>query len=59
MTVIGDMWDKMGFIIRCIKCGSDQIVIDNTLGYSPESGAWGSIDLKCNKCSHQAEIYEP
>ncbi len=56
-TVIDKMWERMGFTVTCKDCGSNQIVINNSLGYSALSGQWGSIDLICNKCKNEGEIY--
>lgn len=43
------------FKVTC-ECGSKNIELDNSLGYSPESGRWGSIDIHCLDCDKRAEI---
>ena len=57
-TVIDKMWKQLGFSIKCNKCNSNQITINNSLGYSSESGMWGSIDLICSKCNKSGTVYE-
>lgn len=47
-----------GFKIICEKCNGEEIVIENSMGFSDVSGAWGSIDLVCNKCGNRTEIVE-
>jgi len=59
MTIIDKMWERLGFSVKCKSCGSDQIIIKNTLGSSALSGMWGSIDIECTKCNKSGAIYEP
>jgi len=47
-----------GFIVVCAKCGSKRVRLDNSLGWSPESGGWGSLDLICDDCNNTIAIYE-
>lgn len=48
-----------GFTITCQTCGSTDVVVENTLGWSSQSGAWGSIDLSCNDCTNSSPLFEP
>lgn len=45
-----------GFTITCDKCGGQRIEIQNTMGWSAESGCWGDISLVCLDCDNAAEI---
>lgn len=47
-----------GFTVTCNKCGGTNTRLENSMGYSPESGGWGSIDFVCNDCGNQTEIVE-
>lgn len=47
----------IGFTIRCDECGSERIYVDKTLGFSGESGMWGSIDLVCSDCGSRVILY--
>jgi len=58
-NIIDIMWKRIGFKVTCNKCGSDQIIIENTIGCSDLSGCWGSVDLECTKCENSGEVYEP
>ena len=49
-----DQWP--GFTVACNKCGSQKISLENDMGFSPESGSWGSAILKCENCGNQIEI---
>jgi ribosomal protein S27E len=44
------------FTIICDKCGSKNVYVENSLGYSSTSGSWGSVDLMCNDCDNYTEI---
>jgi len=46
------------FSVECSECGSKNIDLENSLGFSVESGSWGSIDLVCVDCGNRFEIYE-
>ena len=46
-----------GFEVKC-KCGSTNIEIEDSRGYSEISGPWGSIELHCVDCDHRASILE-
>jgi len=59
-TVTADELQKgmyPGFAIKCLACGSERVVLDNSTGYSPESGGWGSLDLVCLDCESEAMIF--
>jgi DNA-directed RNA polymerase subunit RPC12/RpoP len=47
-----------GFTITCDKCGSKNVTFKSDMGYSPESGGWGGIQLFCADCKNEVEIYE-
>jgi hypothetical protein len=47
-----------GFDIECRHCGAKSVVVESSMGYSPEFGGWGSVDLKCLRCGSQEPIYE-
>ena len=41
-----------------IACGSKNVVVENTLRYHPESGAWGDVSLVCRACGQRSIIAE-
>ena len=47
------------FTVQCSECGSKNIDLENSLGYSSTSGVWGSIYLVCVDCGNLFEIYAP
>lgn len=47
----------IGFTVFCDNCDSKDIYVENSLGYSPESGQWGSIDFVCANCGQRTVIY--
>ena len=51
-----DQWP--GFEVKCLKCGSTDVLLDNSLGFSAVSGGWGSVDLVCQGCKARVEIVE-
>jgi len=50
---------KPEFEIVCKTCQSTEVDIESTVGFSPTSGGWGSVDLICRKCRNYVEIWEP
>ena len=63
MTTDADEDDEIqqqwpGFKVTCLKCGSDRVELNNSLGYSYTSGSWGSIDLYCTSCGEGVSIFE-
>lgn len=48
-----------GFACRCDACGSYRVYVQNSTGWSPESGGWGSISLICDDCGKSCDIWEP
>jgi hypothetical protein len=48
------------FTIICDKCGSNKVRVDNDMGWSRESGEWGSVDLVCCNpdCNNYTTIVE-
>jgi len=47
-----------GFRIQCKNCGSYNVQVENTLGFSSISGAWGYIAFKCHDCRNETKIFE-
>lgn len=47
-----------GFTVQCDKCASFKVTLENSMGYSPESGAWGSLDFLCLSCGNKTELME-
>lgn len=47
-----------GFEVKCLKCGGKLVILDNSMGYSSISGAWGSVDFECRTphCGNSVEI---
>lgn len=45
-----------GFTVRCNECGGFNITLDDSMGFSAESGGWGSIDMVCEDCNLSAEV---
>jgi hypothetical protein len=48
-----------GFTITCDKCDSTLVMVDSSVGFSAESGVWGSVSLDCQECDASVEIWEP
>ena len=48
-----------GFIIICQRCGSWDAGVDNSVGFSEVSGAWGDISLICSHCGQETIVWEP
>lgn len=47
-----------GFTVTCNECGSDEVYVDNTVGFSSISGMWGSVDLICANCGNSVAVFE-
>jgi len=47
-----------GFTVKCDKCGSEEVYLDDTRGWSQLSGSWGELSLICNGCGNTVEIAE-
>lgn len=45
-----------GFTTLCQRCGSRAVYFENSLGYSAESGGWGSADLICASCGYSTAL---
>ncbi len=45
-----------GFTIICDACGSKVVIVDDTLGFSATSGAWGDVSLICQDCHASCEL---
>jgi hypothetical protein len=48
-----------GFTILCDRCGSKRVTVENSLGFSAASGAWGEIALVCQDCHATTDIFTP
>lgn len=44
------------FTVCCNRCSGFNITLDNSMGFSAESGGWGSIDMICEDCKTSTEI---
>lgn len=56
---IKDFQDQyFGFEVKCKKCGSKKVYLENNIGYAESCGTWGSIDMICSDCDNRAEIVE-
>jgi ribosomal protein S27E len=47
-----------GFTVTCNNCGSTLIELDDSLGFSAQSGGWGSIDIECLNCGNSTTLRE-
>ncbi len=47
-----------GFTVTCDECGSRAVMVENTLGYSAQSGGWGAVSLVCDGCGQTTELVE-
>lgn len=45
-----------GFEVKCLRCGSTKVRLDDSRGWSDASGPWGSLDLCCTECDNAVEI---
>ena len=45
-----------GFTVICKKCGSTKVELDDTMGFSAQSGGWGSITFACTNCDNKTTI---
>lgn len=45
-----------GFKITCLKCGCEDIKFNNTMGFSGQSGSWGSFDMNCTNCRNSVQL---
>ena len=48
-----------GFTIICNKCQSKRVYFENGIGFSAESGTWGTADLVCADCGSGVELIDP
>lgn len=53
---IDAQWPR--FTVTCKACGSTLVELENTMGFSELSGAWGGIWLNCLACGNRTEIVE-
>lgn len=47
------------FTITCDECGSQDVAVLISVGFSAESGSWGSVDLECQACNNSTDIWSP
>lgn len=47
-----------GFTVKCDRCGSLKVELDNSLGWSETSGGWGSVDMVCKECEARTSLVE-
>lgn len=47
-----------GFTLSCDSCGSTAVIQESDMGYSEESGPWGSVDLVCMNCHARTILFE-
>ena len=47
-----------GFTISHDKCQSTDVHVENDLGYSAMSGAWGDVRLVCQVCGDYVVVVE-
>lgn len=57
-TVLVNEDPTFGFTVSCRKCFGKRIRFENTFGFSPESGAWGSVNLQCTDCQATTILVE-
>lgn len=48
-----------GFTITCDQCTSTLVYVENSLGFSSTSGAWGDVSLTCAACNQTVELVSP
>jgi hypothetical protein len=46
------------FDVICKECGSRNVNLENSIGWSAESSGWGSIDLYCMDCNNRIELMQ-
>ncbi len=47
-----------GFKITCQTCNQEAVGVENTLGFSTLSGAWGAVKLRCAFCEAETALVE-
>ena len=47
-----------GFDITCQKCNSKVVMVEDSLGFSCQSGGWGAVKLICCNCHHSVKLYD-
>ena len=48
-----------GFSIKCDRCGEGYVVVQSDVGFSPQSGGWGSVRLRCLACDADVDLWKP
>lgn len=46
------------FRVRCRSCGSECVEWFNDMGFSTESGGWGSAGFRCLDCGAETEMVD-
>lgn len=54
--LLDKQWPR--FEVKCKKCGSTLIELENTMGTSELSGSWGGLAFRCTQCDNNVVIYE-
>lgn len=44
------------FKVICRKCGSERIEMEDSRGYSEESGVWGDVYFLCVDCGEREAV---
>jgi hypothetical protein len=47
-----------GFSVTCDNCNGTKIVLEDTRGYSFESGAWGDVSIICQTCKNRTVLVD-
>jgi hypothetical protein len=48
-----------GFTITCEECGSELVVVENDLEFSPAAGRRGNVYLRCTECDAETFLLPP
>ena len=48
-----------GFVVICQNCHGTNIILENTVGWSECSGAWGEMSVSCTDCRNKTDIWQP
>lgn len=49
-----------GFIVTCKQCGSTEVEVENSVGFSAASGGWGEVELVCRGkgCENRVSVFD-
>ena len=45
-----------GFEVKCLKCQSTNVILENDIAFSEASGQWGHVTLICQDCGNATDI---